>query len=208
MEDGTAAIVLQASPGPFVHCCSSVIQYMGPELPHCLRCVHIALHLFKDISPCLNDTSGLILSERGVAAVLLAQLLQCCSCVACPGDESKRWGGGVVLQDEQLRPLLEMYRQAGRKVFIATNSLWDYTNVVMNFLVDGKVGPERNTEWLRVRRSQDSFNLCIFTMPECTAACFWKCRLKPISWVPVLHIRKQDSKTHRLCSRCICCNFA
>lgn len=55
------------------------------------------------------------------------------------------------VQDEQLRPLLEMYRQAGRKVFIATNSLWDYTNVVMNFLIDGKVGVERDTEWLRVR---------------------------------------------------------
>lgn len=57
--------------------------------------------------------------------------------------------GGCV-QDEQLRPLLEMYRQAGRKVFIATNSLWDYTNVVMNFLLDGKVGAQRDTEWLRV----------------------------------------------------------
>lgn len=54
------------------------------------------------------------------------------------------------MQDEQLRPLLEMYRQAGRKVFIATNSLWDYTNVVMNFLLDGKVGAQRDTEWLRV----------------------------------------------------------
>lgn len=38
-------------------------------------------------------------------------------------------------QDKQLVPMLQMYKKSGRKVFLATNSLWDYTNVVMNFLV-------------------------------------------------------------------------
>jgi 5'-nucleotidase len=55
------------------------------------------------------------------------------------------------VQDEQLKPLLDMYRRAGRKVFLATNSLWDYTNVVMNFIVDAKVGSDRSTSWLQAR---------------------------------------------------------
>jgi HAD superfamily 5'-nucleotidase-like hydrolase len=37
--------------------------------------------------------------------------------------------------DPHLVPMLRMLRQSGRKVFLATNSLWDYTNVVMNYLV-------------------------------------------------------------------------
>jgi hypothetical protein len=38
-------------------------------------------------------------------------------------------------QDPHLLPMLEMYKASGRKVFLATNSLWDYTNVVMNYLI-------------------------------------------------------------------------
>jgi len=37
---------------------------------------------------------------------------------------------------------------AGRKVFLATNSLWDYTNVVMNFLLEGKTGDDKGEAWL------------------------------------------------------------
>ena len=33
--------------------------------------------------------------------------------------------------DPNLVPMLEMLRASGRKLFLATNSLWDYTNVVM-----------------------------------------------------------------------------
>jgi hypothetical protein len=39
------------------------------------------------------------------------------------------------LQDPHLVPMLQMYKASGRKVFLATNSLWDYTNVVMNYLI-------------------------------------------------------------------------
>ena len=35
-------------------------------------------------------------------------------------------------QDSTLRPMLAMLRQSGKKLFVATNSLWDYTSVVMN----------------------------------------------------------------------------
>jgi hypothetical protein len=55
------------------------------------------------------------------------------------------------VQDGKLKELLLLYHQVGRKVFLATNSLWEYTNVVMNFLIDGRVGSEMRTEWLQVQ---------------------------------------------------------
>ena len=51
-------------------------------------------------------------------------------------------------EDKALVDIMEMYRAAGKKVFVATNSLWDYTHVVMNFLLTGRVGSERNEDWL------------------------------------------------------------
>lgn len=40
--------------------------------------------------------------------------------------------------DLRLAPTLEMLREAGKKIFLATNSQWDYTTVVMNFLLTGE----------------------------------------------------------------------
>ncbi|GAB4817277.1 hypothetical protein N2152v2_004323 [Parachlorella kessleri] len=51
-------------------------------------------------------------------------------------------------EDPMLVPLLDMLRQAGKKVFLATNSLWDYTHVVMNWILTGKKGNEKDEEWL------------------------------------------------------------
>eukprot|EP00775_Hariotina_reticulata_P000930 gene930-1256_t len=47
--------------------------------------------------------------------------------------------------DPHLVGMLQMYKKSGRKLFLATNSLWDYTNVVMNYLIR-----EKNDEWLRL----------------------------------------------------------
>ncbi|CAM6028383.1 unnamed protein product [Sphagnum balticum] len=53
--------------------------------------------------------------------------------------------------DKQIVPMLKMLRQSGRLTFLVTNSLWDYTHVVMNFLC-GKSGTDggtpRDDEWL------------------------------------------------------------
>lgn len=51
-------------------------------------------------------------------------------------------------EDSRLIGIMDMYRAAGKKLFVATNSLWDYTHVVMNFLLTGRVGSDRNEEWL------------------------------------------------------------
>ncbi|KAI3688893.1 hypothetical protein L2E82_46815 [Cichorium intybus] len=42
-------------------------------------------------------------------------------------------------EDNSLVPMLQMLRNSGFAVFLVTNSLWDYTNVVMNFLC----GPQK-----------------------------------------------------------------
>ncbi len=44
--------------------------------------------------------------------------------------------------------MLESLRASGRKLFLATNSLWDYTHVVMNFLLSGRTGHDKNFDWL------------------------------------------------------------
>jgi hypothetical protein len=42
-----------------------------------------------------------------------------------------------------------MQRAAGRKTFIVTNSLYDYTNVVMNYLLEGRTGKDLSHDWLK-----------------------------------------------------------
>lgn len=56
---------------------------------------------------------------------------------------------GAYIHDDPLLPqMLEVYKRSGRKIFLATNSLYDYTNVVMNYLLTGKVGKDRSDDWL------------------------------------------------------------
>ena len=51
-------------------------------------------------------------------------------------------------QDDRLLTVLGMLRESGKKVFLATNSLWDYTHVVMNFLLAGATGRAMSLSWL------------------------------------------------------------
>ncbi|GKV04852.1 hypothetical protein SLEP1_g16952 [Rubroshorea leprosula] len=41
-------------------------------------------------------------------------------------------------EDTAIVPMLKMLRDSGRSTFLVTNSLWDYTNIVMNFLCGGR----------------------------------------------------------------------
>lgn len=41
-------------------------------------------------------------------------------------------------QDPDLAPMLHRLRSAGKKLFLLTNSHWDYTRQIMSFLLDGK----------------------------------------------------------------------
>ncbi|CAM9183175.1 unnamed protein product, partial [Discosporangium mesarthrocarpum] len=52
------------------------------------------------------------------------------------------------MPDPFMIPMLKRLRSTGVKVFLLTNSLWEYTNVVMNFLCGRVSKEERNTDWL------------------------------------------------------------
>ena len=56
--------------------------------------------------------------------------------------------GKFISKGDGLVPLLKAMRASGKQVFLLTNSLWDYTNVVMNYLVDDNVGDAKTLEWL------------------------------------------------------------
>uniref|UniRef100_A0A1D1ZE74 Cytosolic purine 5'-nucleotidase n=2 Tax=Anthurium amnicola TaxID=1678845 RepID=A0A1D1ZE74_9ARAE len=56
-----------------------------------------------------------------------------------------------IREDTSIVPMLKMLRDSGRATFLVTNSLWDYTNVVMNFLCGGKnaeFGSSERFDWL------------------------------------------------------------
>lgn len=50
--------------------------------------------------------------------------------------------------DPGIVTVLNMIRESGKKVFLATNSLFDYTHVVMNWLIEQKSGKDRDEKWL------------------------------------------------------------
>jgi len=41
--------------------------------------------------------------------------------------------------DKELAPALHKLRSGGKKLFVLTNSLWDYTDAVMGFMLDGRL---------------------------------------------------------------------
>jgi HAD superfamily 5'-nucleotidase-like hydrolase len=52
-----------------------------------------------------------------------------------------------IQRDPKLKDTLERLRHSGRKVFVVTNSLWDYTNVVMNYIL-GNDSRELTHDWM------------------------------------------------------------
>ena len=55
--------------------------------------------------------------------------------------------GAYIHRDDALIPMLQALRASGKKVFLLTNSLWDFTNVVMNYLVEGLEGEAKTADW-------------------------------------------------------------
>jgi HAD superfamily 5'-nucleotidase-like hydrolase len=58
--------------------------------------------------------------------------------------------GKYIHADDALVPMLRALRASGKKVFLLTNSLWDFTNVVMNFLVADQRGEAKTVEWMNL----------------------------------------------------------
>eukprot|EP01038_Epipyxis_sp_PR26KG_P004190 gene4190-5961_t len=59
-----------------------------------------------------------------------------------------------IIYDPMLVPMIAQLRDAGKKVFLLTNSMWEYTNVVMNYLVHGR-GENSEMRW------EDLFDIII-----------------------------------------------
>ncbi|CAA2968724.1 Hypothetical predicted protein [Olea europaea subsp. europaea] len=55
-------------------------------------------------------------------------------------------------EDTSIVPMIKMIKESGRATFLVTNSLWDYTNIVMNFLCGEKTVSSwsaTNFDWLQ-----------------------------------------------------------
>lgn len=57
--------------------------------------------------------------------------------------------GRYITEDLAIVPMLKMLRDSGRATFLVTNSLWDYTNVVMEFLC-GNENLDDKYDWLKL----------------------------------------------------------
>jgi HAD superfamily 5'-nucleotidase-like hydrolase len=56
--------------------------------------------------------------------------------------------GKYITRDPLLVPCLQKIKDSGRKLFIVTNSLWDYTDVMMSYLFDEPAGRAERSRWL------------------------------------------------------------
>lgn len=68
-------------------------------------------------------------------------------------DEVARNPEKYIIHDKGMIPMLKRYRESGVKLFIVTNSLWEYTSTAMNYLYHGKrVDDElqKKNEWLEL----------------------------------------------------------
>jgi HAD superfamily 5'-nucleotidase-like hydrolase len=59
--------------------------------------------------------------------------------------ELKRDLGRFIVPDPELAPTLHKLRSGGKKLFLLTNSLWDYTDEVMKHLLDNRSSAARST---------------------------------------------------------------
>ena len=65
-------------------------------------------------------------------------------------DEVAKNPSAYIVDDPGMVEMLRRHKESGRKVFLVTNSLWDYTNVVMNFLNGNKDPSNLNLDWLEL----------------------------------------------------------
>jgi len=68
-------------------------------------------------------------------------------------DEVARNPAKYILKDKGMIPMLKRFREQGVKVFLLTNSLWEYTSTVMNFLYHGELVDEakrKENDWLEL----------------------------------------------------------
>jgi len=68
-------------------------------------------------------------------------------------DEVARNPEKYLVLDEGMIPMLKRYKEDGMKLFLLTNSFWEYTSTAMNFLYHGKKVDEdtqKKNEWIEL----------------------------------------------------------
>jgi HAD superfamily 5'-nucleotidase-like hydrolase len=55
-----------------------------------------------------------------------------------------------IVHDPEIVPMLQHLKQHGKKVFLLTNSLFDYTHVVMNYIEGQKKGDQKDFNWIQL----------------------------------------------------------
>jgi 5'-nucleotidase len=68
-------------------------------------------------------------------------------------DEVARDPAKYIILDKGLIPMLQRYKREGVKLFLLTNSLWEYTSTAMNYLYHGKRlddQEQKKNEWLEL----------------------------------------------------------
>lgn len=68
-------------------------------------------------------------------------------------DEVARNPEKYIVLDKGMIPMLKRYREGGTKLFLLTNSFWEYTSTAMNYLYHGKKVDEelqKKNEWIEL----------------------------------------------------------
>jgi 5'-nucleotidase len=91
-----------------------LIDFLEHEEP---RKKHDYAKLWEDVRACIDEAHR----DDSLKSVVKANLAR------------------FVSFDPELAPTLHKLRSAGKRLFVLTNSLWDYTDAVMRFLLDGKL---------------------------------------------------------------------
>ncbi|CAL8468745.1 g8285 [Coccomyxa elongata] len=107
-------------------------------------------HLFMQIIELMESNPGIMPPNKGFADIYrdVRAAVDLCHRDGSLKRSVAENPGKYIHEDPRLPKLLESLRASGRKLFLATNSLWDYTHVVMNFLLSGRTGHDKNFDWL------------------------------------------------------------
>ncbi|CAJ1966838.1 unnamed protein product [Cylindrotheca closterium] len=68
-------------------------------------------------------------------------------------DEVARYPDKYIVDDKGMIPMLKRYKEQGVKLFLLTNSFWEYTSTAMNYLYHGKrINDEeqKKNEWIEL----------------------------------------------------------
>ncbi|KAJ8529076.1 hypothetical protein K7X08_035911 [Anisodus acutangulus] len=146
-------------------------NHMGANISSVIASYHVMLsphllssfgtvHVLPDLSPPRDVTSALQFPEMNEMGSMLPFASNSGYKMKQMPIVPPEWNARVCLhfptqlmlsQDTSIFPMLKMLRESGRATFLVTNRLWDYTNIVMNFLCGPKPSDGSNSsfDWLR-----------------------------------------------------------